>query len=167
MSLSPETMKTSWPCSAASRASVPMTSSASKPCSFENGNAERFERAANVGNLAPKVVRHRLALGLVAVVAHFFEGLKLGVPFAQRANVLGALVAEDCAARIEDRSKVFRREILAQFADHVHKNVGRRGGQAGARGHGPAALHGVIGAKDKRHRVEKEDGRLGPILYRG
>jgi hypothetical protein len=41
MSLSPETMKTSWPCfGEAWRARVPMTSSASKPIGFEDGDVQ-------------------------------------------------------------------------------------------------------------------------------
>ena len=127
---------------------------------FKDGNAQRLKRAANVGDLAAKVLGHGFALGLVAVVADIFKALRLGVPLAQGADGLGALVAEDRAAGIEDRGKVARREVLAQLLDHVDEDIGSRGGQAGTRRHGPAALHRMVGAEDKRHRVEKKDGRL-------
>ena len=64
------------PTSAASRASVPMTSSASKPSDFEDRNAQRFERTANVGNLAAKVLRHGFAFGLVALIVDIFKALR-------------------------------------------------------------------------------------------
>ncbi len=94
--------------------------------SLENGNVQCLERAANVGDLAAKILWHRLALGLVALVAHLFEALRLGVPLAQRANGAGALVAKDCAAGVEDGGKIVRREILAQLLDHVDEDIGRR-----------------------------------------
>ena len=40
-----------------------------------------------------------------------------------------------------------------------------RRGQPRARGHGAAALHGVVGAEDERHGVEQEDGRLGLVSH--
>ena len=149
MSLSPETMKTSCCCSAASRARCADHIVGLEALGLENGNAQRFERAANVGNLAAKILWHGFALGLIALVAHVFEALRLRVPAAQSCNGAGALVAKDFAADIEDRGKVLGREVLAQLLDHVDEDVGGRGGQAGARGHGPRALHGVIGAEDE------------------
>jgi len=50
-----------------------------------------------------------------------------------------------------------------QRAQHVHKNVGRRRGNAGARGHGPLPRHGVIGAKDERHGIDEINRRFGRI----
>ena len=132
-----------------------------KAFGLEDGNAQRFKRAANVGNLAAKILGHGFALGLVALVAHVFEALRLRVPRRSVADGAGALVAKDFAADVEDRGEVLGREVLAQLLDHVDEDVGGRGGQAGARGHGPRALHGVIGAEDEGHRVEQEDGRLG------
>ena len=128
---------------------------------FQDGNAQRLQRAANVGNLPPQILGHRRAVGLVALVAHLVEALRLPVPLAQRTHGAGALVAKDLAAHIEDRGKVARRKVLAQLGDHVHKDVDGRRGQPAAGAHGPAALHCVVGAKDEPHGVEQEDGRLG------
>ena len=106
MSLSPQTMKTSCCCSAASRARVPITSSASKPSASRIGNAQGLERAANVGNLAAQILGHGGAIGLVALVADLVEALRLAVPLAQRLHGAGPLVAEDLAAHVEDGGKV-------------------------------------------------------------
>ena len=132
-----------------------------KALGFEDGDAERFERAANVGNLAAQILGHGLAIGLVALVAHLVERLGLRIPFAQRSHGAGALVAKDFAAQVKDRGEVLRREILAQLLDHVDEDVDGRRGQPFAGGHGPAALHRVVGAEDERHGVEQKDGRLG------
>ena len=130
---------------------------------LEDGDAQRFEGAANVGYLAAQVFGHGFAIGLVTLVADLDEALRLRVPLAQRAHGAGALVAKDLAAEVEDSGKVARRKILAELLDHVDEDVDGRGGQAVARGHGPAALHGVVGAKDERHGVEQENGRLGLV----
>ncbi len=127
----------------------------------KDGNAQRLQRAADVGNLAAQVVGHGLAVGLVALIGDFLEGLRLGVPLAQRAEAASALIAKDLAAQVEDGGEVLRREVLAQLLDHVDEDIGRRRRQAGRGGHGPAALHRVVGAKDERHGVEQIDGRLG------
>ena len=65
------------------------------------------------------------------------------------------------AADIEHGGEVLRVEILAQLAQHVDEDVGRAGGNAGLRGHGPLPRHGVIGAEDERHGVDQEDAALG------
>ena len=136
-----------------------------KALGLKNGNAQRFECAANVRNLAAKILGHGLALGLVALVAHFVEALRLAVPFAQRAHRSRALFAKNLAAHVEDRGEVFGREVLTQLLDHIHEDVSGRRGQAGARGHGPRALHRVVGTEDERHGVEQEDRRLGGFTH--
>ena len=73
---------------------------------LKDGNAQRLERAADVGNLAAQVFGHGFAIGLVALVADLVEALRLRVPLAQRAHGARALVAEDLAAHVEDRGKV-------------------------------------------------------------
>ncbi len=130
---------------------------------FDNGNAQGFESAADVGNLAAQILGHRASVGLVALVAGIFEALRLGVPLAQRGQLARPPVAEDLSADVEDGGKVARVEILAQLFDHVHKNVDGRRGQPRACAHGARTLHRVVGAKDERHGVEQEYGRLGLI----
>ena len=127
----------------------------------EDGDAEGFERAADVGKLLGEVGGHLGAVGLVAGVVDLLELLGFDVPLAQRLHLAGALVAEDGAGEVVDGGEILRREVLAQLVDHVDEDVGRGGGNAGARGHGPLALHGVVGAEDERHGVEQVDGRLG------
>jgi hypothetical protein len=77
---------------------------------LQDGNAQGLEGAADVGNLAAQVFGHRGAIGLVALVAHLVEALRLAVPLAQWLHGAGALVAEDLAAHVEDGGKVMRRE---------------------------------------------------------
>ena len=43
---------------------------------LENGDVQRFKRAANVGDLAAQVLGHGFPLGLVAVIAYFFKALR-------------------------------------------------------------------------------------------
>ena len=166
MSLSPETMKTSWLLLGGFAGEGADDVVGLEAFGLENGNAQRLEGAANVGNLAAQIFRHGFALGFVAVVADVFEALRLAfqrrrVPMARaRSSRKTSPLTSKTAA------KYLRREVLAELLDHVDENVGGRGGQAGARGHGPRALHGVIGAEDERHRVEQEDGRLGLVGHR-
>ncbi len=132
---------------------------------LENGNAQGFEGATDVGNLAAEVLGHCLAVGLVALVTYFVEALSLRVPLAEGAHGARALVAKDFAAHVEDCGKVVGRKVLAQLLDHVHEDVGGRRGQAASGGHGAAALHCVVGTEDERHGVEQEDGRFGLVCH--
>ena len=129
-----------------------------KAFGLKNRNAQRLKRAANVGYLPAQILWHGLAIGLVALVVHILKALRLRIPLAQRADGACLLVAEDFAAHLEDSGEIFRRKVLAQLLDHVDEDVGGRGGQAGARGHGAAALHGVVSAEDERHRVQQKNG---------
>ena len=63
-------------------------------------------------------------------------------------------------ADVVDRGEILGRKIFAELVDHVDEDIGGRSGDAGARGHGAHAGHGVIGAEDEGHRVEQIDGRL-------
>ncbi len=126
----------------------------------EDGDAEGLERAADVGQLLGEVGGHLGAVGLVAEVVDLFELLRLDVELLDRLHLLGALVAEDGAGEVVDRREVVRLEVLAQLVDHVHEDVGRGGGNAGARGHGALPLHGVVGTEDEGHAVEQVDGGL-------
>ena len=127
----------------------------------EDGDAESFERAADVGKLLGKIGGHLGAVGLVAGVVDLVELLGFDVPLALWLHLAGALVAEDGAGEVVDGGEVLRREVLAQLVDHVDEDVGGGRRNAGARGHGPLALHGVVGAKDERHGVQQVDGRSG------
>ena len=73
----------------------------------------------------------------------------------------------DGRADVVDGCEVLGVEVLAQLVDHVDEDIGGRGGNAGARGHGARALHGVIGAEDEGHGVEQVDGRLGGGCWLG
>ncbi len=129
----------------------------------EDRDAEGFQRATDVGELLDEVGRRLDAVGLVAGVVHLVELLRLRVPAAQRLHLACALVAEDGAVQVVYGGQKLRGEVLAQLVDHVDEDVGGRGGDAGARRHGALALHGVIGAEDEGHRIEKIDGRLGGV----
>jgi len=136
-----------------------------KADSLKDGDAQGLKGAANVGNLPPQVLGHGGAIGLVARVVHIVEALRLAVPLAQGANGARPLVAEDLAAHVEDGCKVLRRKVLAQLFDHVHEDVNSCSGQPVAGRHGTATLHRVVGAKDERHGVEEEYGRLGLVWH--
>ena len=133
----------------------------------EDGDAEGLQRAADVGELLDEVGGRLGAVGLVAGVVHLVELLRLRIPPAQRLHLTSALVAEDRAVQVVDGGQKLRSEILAQLVDHVDEDIGGRGGDAGARGHGALALHGVIGAEDEGHRIEKIDGRLDGRCFGG
>ena len=117
----------------------------------EDGDAEGLERAADVGLLLDEVGRGLGAVGLVAAVLDGLELLGLDVELLDVLHLRGHLVAMDGSADVVDRGEVLGLEVLAQLVDHVDEDIGRRGGNAGARGHGPRALHGVIGAEDEGH----------------
>ncbi len=46
-----------------------------KAFSLQNGNAQRLEGAANVRDLAAKILGHGFALGFVSVVSHVIKAL--------------------------------------------------------------------------------------------
>ena len=74
----------------------------------EDGDAEGFERAADVGELLGEVGGHLGAVGLVAGVVDLLELLGLDVPLAQRLHLAGALVAEDGAGEVVDGGEILR-----------------------------------------------------------
>ena len=130
----------------------------------EDGDAEGFEGAANEGELLGEVGGHLGAVGLVAEVVDLFELLGFDVELFDGLHLAGTLVAEDRAGEIVDSCEIVGGEVFAQLVDHVDEDIGRRGGDAGARGHGALALHRVIGAEDEGHAVEQVDGRFGVVL---
>ncbi len=127
----------------------------------EDGDAEGFEGAADVGLLLDEVGWGLGAVGLVAAVLDGFEGLGFDVEFLDVLHLRGHLVAVDGRAYVVDGGEVLGGEVLAQLVDHVDEDIGGGGGDAGARGHGALALHGVVGAEDEGHGVEQVDGGLG------
>ena len=74
MSLSPETMKTSCCLFGGLAGQGADDVVGLKALGFEDGNAQGFEGAANVGNLAAQILGHGFAIGLVALVADLVEG---------------------------------------------------------------------------------------------
>ena len=130
---------------------------------FQHGNAVGLNGAANVGQLLRQIGRHLRAVRLVAAVFFFPEGLRLDVEFADGGHGSAMGIAKGWRRHVEDCRQILRRKIGPQLAQHVHKNVGRRRGDAGARGHGPLPRHGVIGAKDERHGVDEINRRFGRI----
>ena len=126
----------------------------------EDGDAEGLEGAADVGLLLDEVRRRLGAVGLVAAVLDGLELLGLDVELLDVLHLRGHLVAMDGGAYVVDGGEVLGLEVLAQLVDHVDEDIRRRGGDAGARGHGARALHGVIGAEDEGHGVEEVDGGL-------
>ena len=126
----------------------------------EDGDAEGFEGAADIGLLLDEVGRGLDAVGLVAAVLDGLELLGLDVELADVLHLRGHLVAMDGGAYVIDRSEVLGLKVLAQLVDHVDEDVGGCGGDSGARGHGARTLHGVIGAEDEGHAVEQVDGGL-------
>ncbi len=134
---------------------------------FDDGNAEGFEGAADVGNLLQKIRGRLGAIGLVASVFDVDVGLGPGVELAVAGHGRGLLVAKGGAGEIERRSDVLRVEVGAKLAQHVDEDEGRSRGNAGLVGHGALVSHGVIGAEDERHGVDEEDAALGAFRLRG
>ena len=131
---------------------------------FQHGNAIGLNGAANVGQLLRQIRRHLRAVGFIAAVFFFPEGLRLDVEFADGGDGSAMGIAKGWRRHVEDCRQILRRKIGPQLAQHVHKNVGRRRGDAGARGHGPLPRHGVIGAKDERHGVDEINRRFGRVV---
>ena len=129
----------------------------------EDGDAEGFEGAADVGLLLDEVGGRFDAVGLVATVLDGLEGLGLDVELLDVLELAGELVAVDGGAYVVDGGEVLGGEVLAQLVDHVDEDIGGGGRDAGARGHGALALHGVVGAEDEGHGVEEVDGGLGGL----
>ena len=133
----------------------------------EDGDPKGFERAADVRLLLDEVGRRFSAVGFVAGVLGGFELLRLDVELFDVLELLREGVAVDGRADVVDSCEVLGIEVLAQLVEHVDEHIGGRGGNAGARGHGARALHGVIGAEDEGHGVEQVDGRFGGGCWLG
>ena len=95
---------------------------------FKNRNAICYQSLSNVWNLLRQVSRHFRAVCLVFLIL---------------------LIAKCGRCHVEHRSKVFRRKVVAQLAQHIHKNVDRCRRQAFARGHSPLSRHCMIGPEDE------------------
>ena len=130
---------------------------------FQHRDAIGLDGAADVGQLLCQIGRHLGAVRLVASIFFFPESLRLDVEFADGGHGSAMGIAKGWRRHVEDCRQILRRKIGPQLAQHVHKNVGRRRGNAGARGHGPLPRHGVIGAKDERHGVDEINRRFGRI----
>ena len=126
----------------------------------EDGDAEGFEGAADVGLLLDEVGWGLGAVGLVAAVLDGFELLGFDVELLDIFELLGLLIAVDGGSYVVDGREVLRAEVFAELVDHVDEDVGGGGGDAGARGHGALALHGVVGPEDEGHGIEQVDGGL-------
>ncbi len=69
---------------------------------FEDGDAIGFEGAADVGNLLGKILGHGGAVGFVAFVFDFGEGLGLDVELADGGDGLGLRIAKGFGGYVED-----------------------------------------------------------------
>ena len=124
---------------------------------FKDGDAVRFERAADVGQLLRQVGGHLAAIGFVPVVGNLLKRLRLRVETADAGDGFRLLIAKGGSGQIEHRRQVLGRKIVAQFAQHVHEDIDRRRGKSGLGGHAALPRHGVIGAKDERHSVDQKN----------
>ena len=127
---------------------------------FENGDAIRFERAPDIGKLLRQILRHGRTIGFVTFVFHLGKSLRLDVELADGGDGLRLLVAKSRRRYVVNRRQVFGRKIVAQLAQHVDENVDGGGGQSVFGRHGPLARHGVVGAENKRHRVDEKDAAV-------
>ncbi len=116
---------------------------------LQDRNAVRLERPPDIRNLLHQVFRHGRAVGLVPLVFHFRESLRLDVELANAGHGLRLLVAKSRSGHVEHRRQILGRKIVAQFAQHVHEDVNRRRRKPGLSRHGPLPRHGVIGAEDE------------------
>ena len=124
---------------------------------FQDGDAVRFEGAADVGQLLRQVGRHLAAIGFVPVVGNLLKSLRLGVETADAGDGFRLLIAKGGSGQVEHRRQVLGRKIVAQFAQHVHEDIDGRRGEPGLGGHATLPRHGVIGAKDERHSVDQKN----------
>ena len=133
----------------------------------EDGDAEGFEGAADVGLLLDEIGRSLGAVGFVATVFDGLEGLGFDVELFDVLHLRGHFVSMDGSTNVVDGGEILRLEVLAQLVDHVDEDVGGGGRDAGARGHGALALHRVISAEDEGHGVEQVDWGLFVCVRRG
>ena len=124
---------------------------------LQDGNAVGLERAADVGHLLCQVFGHLFAIGLVAAIGDLLKFLCLDVELTHRGDGAGLLVAKGGGCYVEDCREVLGIEVVAQLAEHVHKDVDGSGRKAGLGGHGSLTGHRVVGAEDERHRVYEEN----------
>src|SRR4029077_10786837 len=124
---------------------------------FENRNAIGLERSPDVRQLLSQFARHFLAVRLVTVVLDFLKGLRLQIKTPDASDTFRLLIAEGWSSHIENCRQVFRREVIAQLAQHVDKNISRGRRQASLGRHTPLTRHGMIGAEDKRNRAPEKD----------
>ena len=105
------------------RASVPITSSASKPSASRIGirNASSARRMYGICCARSGGIASRFAL--YPPVLHRLEPLRLRVPFLQPPIASRPLVAKHRPAHVEHRRKIFRRKIPPQLVDHVHEHI--------------------------------------------
>ncbi len=132
---------------------------------FEYRDAIRLKRAPDIGHLLRQVRRHGHAICLVAVVSDIHIGLRLAVELAQAGDLVRLHVAEGGRADVEDSGQILRRKVSSQLAQHVHKDVGRARRDARLGRHRPLPRHGMVGAKDKRHRVDQINTALGSGMF--
>ncbi len=124
---------------------------------LQNRDAISLQRPPNVGNLLRQVRGHLGAVCLVAAIFRFLEGLRLDVELADGRDRFRLLTADGRRGHIEHRRQILGRKIVAQLAQHVDKNKRRRRRDARLGGHRPLPRHGMIGAKNKRHRIDQEN----------
>ena len=111
-----------------------------------------------------KILGHGGAVGLVAFVFDFGEGLRLDVELADGGDGFGLGIAESFRGDVEDCGEIGGGEIVTQFAQHVDEDEDGGGGNSGFGGHpGALARHGVIGAEDEGHGVDQEDAGFGGL----
>ena len=80
---------------------------------FEDWDAVRFQRPANIGQLLRQVSRHLATIRLVAAIFDFLEGLSFQIELANLGNGFGLLIAECGRCHVEYRSEIFGRKIFA------------------------------------------------------
>ena len=122
---------------------------------FEDRNAVGFERSSDVGQLLRQVSGHFFAIGLVTVILDFLEGLGLQIEPAHAGEAFGLLIAKGGRGHVKYRRQIFRRKVIAQFAQHVDEDIGCRRRQACFGGHPALPRHGVIGAEDEGHGIDQ------------
>ena len=132
---------------------------------FQNGNTVCLKRAPNVGKLLRQIVRHLLAISLVAAVSDLLVCLRFAVILLDRGDRLRLFITKRWRGNVKNSRKILGMKVIAQLVQHVHEDKCCRGRNPSACRHRALPLHGVVCPENKGHSVDQEDLRTGFGLW--
>ena len=90
---------------------------------LKDRNAIGLERPAGCMELLRQVSGHFAAIGFVSLIFDFLKGLGLQIEAAHALQAFRLLIAEGRRGHVKHGGEIFRRKIIAQFAQHIYEDV--------------------------------------------